>query len=180
MTVVDLTLAKLAQDFALEDVIFRAEVASDHAAIEHIHDVTFGPGRYARTAFRLREGFPTDAATSLVAEFRGQVVGSVRQTKIVIGNSPALLLGPLAVLPEIKSLGLGKSLMRLTMDVARRNNHSLILLVGDLPYYWPFGFRVVQQGKVVMPGPVDPARLLWAELVPGITADVAGAVRAVA
>jgi predicted N-acetyltransferase YhbS len=32
------------------------ETADDAVAIERLHERTFGPGRYARTAYRIREG----------------------------------------------------------------------------------------------------------------------------
>ncbi|WP_407941813.1 GNAT family N-acetyltransferase [Methylobrevis albus] len=164
---------------AVSACVFRREAPADAAAIEAIHEATFGPGRFARTAFRLREGVASVAALSLVAERQGQVVGSVRLTPILIGETaPALLLGPLAVLPELKSQGIGKALMRRSIDLARQDGHRLIVLVGDLPYYWPFGFRTVPPGKLGFPGPVDPARLLAAELVPGTLASVGGMVRA--
>ncbi len=163
---------------ALEGVLYRAEKPTDAAAVEAIHEETFGPGRFARTAFRLREGVPHDPVLSLVAEHGGAVVGSVRLTPIRIGDSPALLLGPLAVRPDLKSRGVGKALMRKSMDEARRAGHRLVLLVGDLPYYWPFGFRVVKPGAVEMPGPVDPGRLLIAELIAGASEGLTGMAKA--
>lgn len=179
MTVLDLSLARSLDAFALEDVVFRAEAAEDAAAIDAIHDVTFGPGRYSRTAFRLREGHAPDGPTSLVAIYQANVIGSVRLTTIAVGATPALLLGPLAVLPALKGLGVGKALMRLSMEAARQRHHRLVVLVGDLPYYWPFGFRVVPAGRLQLPGPVDPARLLWAELAPSASDGVGGLVRAI-
>ena len=178
MTAIDLSLARSIDSFVLEDVVFRPEAADDAAAIDAIHDVTFGPGRYSRTAFRLREGHAPDGPTSLVAVHRGNVIGSVRLTAIAVGETPALLLGPLAVLPALKNLGVGKALMRLSREAARRRHHRLVVRVGDLPYYWPFGFRAVPAGRLELPGPVDPARLLWAELAPGAADSVAGPVRA--
>jgi predicted N-acetyltransferase YhbS len=178
MTAIDLSLARSLDAFRLADVVFRPETVEDAAAIDAIHDVTFGPGRYARTAFRIREGHAADGPTSLVAAHRGDVIGSVRLTAIAVGETPALLLGPLAVLPALKNLGVGKALMRLSMEAARQRGHRLVVLVGDLPYYQPFGFGPVPAGRVVLPGPVDPARLLWAELMPGASGGVGGLVRA--
>ena len=178
MTAIDLSLARSLDTFRLADVVFRPETIDDAAAIDAIHDVTFGPGRYARTAFRIREGHAADGPTSLVAAHRGEVIGSVRLTAIAVGDTPALLLGPLAVLPALKNLGVGKALMRLSMEAARQRGHRLVVLVGDLPYYQPFGFGPVPAGRVVLPGPVDPARLLWAELVPGAADGAGGLVRA--
>lgn len=167
-----------ADSVPLEGVDYRPELPADADAIEAIHEETFGPGRFARTAFRLREGVPHDPVLSLVAEHEGAVVGSVRLTPIRIGETPALLLGPLAVRPHLKSRGVGKALMRKSMDEARRGGHRLVLLVGDLPYYWPFGFRVVKPGTVEMPGPVDPGRLLVAELIAGASEGVKGTAKA--
>ena len=84
----------------------------------------------------------------------------------------------LCACPECGSTSVGKALMRLSMDAARQRGHRLVVLVGDLPYYQPFGFGTVPAGRVILPGPVDPARLLWAELVPGASGGVGGLVRA--
>lgn len=161
----------------LAAIVFRPEQPADAAIVEALHEDVFGPGRFARTAFRLREGKPHDPDLSLVAVLGGMIAGSVRLTPIAIGDTPALLLGPLAVRPELKSQGVGKALMRRSMEAARLRGHRLVLLVGDLPYYWPFGFRVVKPGTVEMPGPVDPARLLIAELVAGAGEGVTGLAR---
>ncbi len=146
-------------------------------AIERMHQRTFGPGRFARTAFRLREHTPPDLSLSFTAYVSTMMVGSVRLTPIWIGETPALLLGPLTVEPPFRSVGIGARLMKVCMDAARDQGHNLVLLVGDAPYYSRFGFTVVPHGQITMPGPVDPARLLVAELHPGAFAGVTGLVR---
>jgi predicted N-acetyltransferase YhbS len=102
---------------------YRLEQAADGAAIDALHDVTMGPGRFARAAFRLREGVPWHPNLSFVATLEGRLVGSVRLTPITIGGRPALLLGPLAVLPEFTGLGAGKTLLRIALDAARAGAH---------------------------------------------------------
>ena len=87
-----------------------------------------------------------------------------------------LLLGPLVVEPAYKGQGHGKALMRLAVEEARKAGWPFVILVGDQPYYWPFGFRPLPPGKVQMPGPVDPARLLVAELQPGAAEGLQGMV----
>jgi predicted N-acetyltransferase YhbS len=166
--------AATATPLPLADVIYRAERPADADGIDALHEEAFGPGRFARTAFRLREGIAHADGVSLVAEHGGVLVGSVRLTPIRIGSTPALLLGPLAVRPDLKNRGIGKALMRQSIDAARIAGHRLVLLVGDLPYYWPFGFRAVAPGTIEMPGPVDPARLLLAELADGAAEGVSG------
>lgn len=161
--------------------ITRPELPSDDAAIEALHRAAFGPGAYARAAFRVREQAPHDRALSFLTERSGELIGSVRLTPIAVGDSGArgLLLGPLVVGPAHKGQGFGKALMRLAVEEARKAGCPFIILVGDLPYYWPFGFRPLPQGKVEMPGPVDPDRFLVAELKPGAAEDLSGMVRGV-
>ena len=146
---------------------FRLEAPADAAAIEALHDVTMGPGRYARAAFRLREGVPPDSALSFVALHKGRVVGTVRLTPIEIGRRPAMLLGPLAVLPALKGQGAGKALVRMALDTAKERGHGVILLVGDEPYYGPLGFERTRPNAITLPAPADPTRVLVAGLRPG-------------
>jgi len=154
--------------------VIRPELAADHASIETLLDAAFGPGRFAKTAYRLREGVPADLALSFVALAGMRLIGSVRLTAIRIGAAPALLLGPLAVHPDFEGRGAGRALVRSALDAARADGHGLVLLVGDPPYYGPLGFAAVPPGQIALPGPVDPRRLLAAELVPGAAAAARG------
>ena len=147
--------------------VIRPMAASDMVEIDDLHDLAFGPGRFARTAARLREGVLPDADLSLVADFGGRVGGSVILTPIRIGATPALLLGPLAVHPDFGRRGVGRTLVRSSLAAAGAAGHGLVLLVGDEPYYGPLGFRRVDPGRVSLPGPVDTRRVLMAELAPG-------------
>jgi predicted N-acetyltransferase YhbS len=151
-----------------------SERPEDARAIERLHERAFGPGRFARTAFRLREGVPPRLDLSFVARIGSMIVGSSRMTEIRIGPKPALLLGPLTVEPAFQSLGIGVTLMEASIRAARSAGHDLVILVGDEPFYGRVGFRRVPPGKVVLPGPVDPARLLVLELEDGAFEGVEG------
>lgn len=152
------------------------ETAADDIAIDKLHERTFGPGRFARTAFRIREQTHHERSLSFTARVGTMLVGSVRLTPVTIGPTPALLLGPLTVEPPFQSVGIGAQLMEHALDVARAQGHRLMVLVGDEPYYARFGFKRVPFGQVTLPGPVDPARLLVAELAEGAFAGVSGMV----
>jgi len=154
-----------------------AETASDAQAIERLHDRTFGPGRFVLSAYRLREHVDHRLELSFTAWIGTLLVGSVRQLPIVIGETKALLLGPLTVEPPFRSRGVGRALLERALKEARENGHRLVLLVGDDAYYSRVGFKAVPKGRASMPGPVDYSRLLVAELVDGAFEGVSGAVR---
>jgi predicted N-acetyltransferase YhbS len=158
------------------DVTILPETQADDTAIERLTERTFGPGRYARTAFRIREVVRHRLDLSFVARVGTLMVGSVRLTPIRVGDTPALLLGPLTVEPPFRDRGIGRMLIERAFADAKAAGQRLVFLVGDEPYYGRVGFKPVAKGRAKMPGPVDPARLLVAELVPGAFEGVAGAI----
>jgi len=162
-----------------EPILIRIEQPSDAARIDALQHIAFGPGAFARAAFRVREQAPPDPALSFVTEREGALIGSVRLTPINVGDAAGMLLGPLVVDPAFKGLGFGKALVRHALQEAGKAGHALVLLVGDEPYYGPLGFARIPAGRVKMPGPVDPARLLVAELRTGSAKGLMGAVRGV-
>src|SRR3954452_20128931 len=155
----------------------RTELTDDALAIERLHERTFGPGRYAKTAYRLREGRDHSLDLSFTARVGTLLVGSVRLTSVRIGEAKALLLGPLTVEPPFRDRGIGQVLIERALAEAKSKGHRLVLLVGDEPYYGKSGFKRVTRGRVIMPGPVDPARLLVCELIDGAFEGVSGPLR---
>jgi predicted N-acetyltransferase YhbS len=153
------------------------ETLDDAEAIERLHERTFGPGRYARSAYRIREGRAHALDLSFTARIGTLLVGSVWLTPICIGETPALLLGPLTVEPPFRGRGIGGALITRALAAAKAAGHSLVVLVGDEPLYGKAGFKRIPKGQVKMPGPVDPARLLVAELKPGAFIGVSGMIR---
>ena len=160
----------------MSDIVFSftPQTDADAPAIERLTEHAFGPGRFAKTAYRLREGRPADAALSFVARVGTLLVGANRMTLILIGDHPALLLGPLVVEPAFRQHGLGERLVMKSLDAARAAGHRIVVLVGDAPYYQRMGFRRVPDNRMKMPGPVDPDRLLYCELVAGALDDISG------
>lgn len=154
-----------------------AETPNDARAIERLHERTFGPGRFVLSAYRLREDVGHLFDLSFTAWIGTLLVGSVRQLPICIGDTPALLLGPLTVEPPFRSRGIGRALLDRARDDARAKGHKLIVLVGDEEYYSRVGFKRIPKGRATMPGPVDPARLLVAELEEGAFENVSGPIR---
>lgn len=152
------------------------EAAGDAQAIERLHERTFGPGRFVLSAYRIREHVDHVLELSFTARIGTLLVGSVGQLPILIGETPALLLGPLTVEPPFRGRGVGRLLMERALKDAKAKGHRLVLLVGDEPYYSRVGFKPVPKGRVTMPGPVDATRILVFELVDGAFEGVAGTV----
>ena len=149
----------------------------DKSKVEALIDRSFGPGRYAKSAERLREGNQPVAELCLVA-LEGDVLrAAVRFWPIVIGGERGLLLGPLAVDPEHRGRGYGRACMDQALERASELGYGLVILVGDLPYYQRSGFVRANGKQVHFPGPVDPNRLLIKELVAGTAANARGEVR---
>lgn len=141
--------------------LIEAETPADAAAIEAVTLAAFGPGRFAKTAERLRERAPL--AAGFVAREDGRVIGSVRLWAITVGGAPALFLGPIAVDRSSRRAGLGAALVRACIDHARAAEHiGGVLLVGDPPYFTRFGFEPAPE--VRLPGPTDPVRVMWLPL----------------
>jgi predicted N-acetyltransferase YhbS len=158
-------------------LVIRTELPADAEAIERLHERAFGPGRFARTAERLREGAPHILDLSFTALVGTLLVGSVRLTPVHAGAAHALMLGPLTVDPAFEKRGIGSALTTRALAAAREHpEHALVLLVGDEPFYRRFGFARVPEGQLVMPGPVDPARFLALDLKAGALAETRGAV----
>jgi predicted N-acetyltransferase YhbS len=158
-------------------ITIRPETAEDAAAIERLHERTFGPGRLTKTAYRIREGAAHSVELSFTARIGTLMIGSVRLTPIRIGAAKALLLGPLTVEPPFRARGVGQALIERALAEAKAKGHHLVVLVGDEPYYGRSGFKRIAKGRAVMPGPVDPARLLVCELREGAFTDVSGPIR---
>ncbi len=157
-----------------ETFVFRREQAADVATIEALQAELFGPERFKRAAYVLRDGIPPDPELSFVALADEEVVASVRMTPITIGGRPALILGPLVVAPACKGRGAGKALVRIGLAAARNAGHRVVMLVGDLPYYGPLGFTFLGRDVITLPAPVDPDRVLVAGLVEGALDGLVG------
>ncbi len=141
------------------DVLLRPEEPRDFPSVETLYSVAFGPGRFTRTAYRLRGDDPHDTSVSFVAERRGLVIGAIRQSRVRVGVAPVYLLGPLAVAETAAKQGIGRALLIRTIEAARATIADAIVLVGDPPFYGPSGFDPAAH-LVTLPGPVEKHRLL--------------------
>ncbi len=158
--------------------VIRREEARDQVAADAIVADAFGPGRFAKSAYRLREGVACAPDLSFVAEEGARIVGTVRYWPVVIGGQAALMLGPIAIVADRQGQGIALALMQTSLAEAKRLGHRAVILVGDEPYYGRAGFARIQPvGRITMPGPVDAARLLGLSLADGALDAMTGEVR---
>ena len=155
----------------------RPERPEDAARVEALDNDGFGSGRFAKSAYRLREGVEPERTLCFVAVENGTVLGSVRFWPIVVGTEKALLLGPLAVQSDQRGRGIGIALMKHGIEKARQTGFGNILLVGDEPYYKRAGFARIAPGRVRFPGPGDRSRILGLSLKDGALTALSGEVR---
>ena len=147
--------------------VIRAERAPDVAAREALLDACFGANRHARTCERLRDGRMPAEGLAFSAVQNGRLVGTLRLWHVSAGGTSALVLGPLAVDPLCRKLGVGTALMQHALAAAKARGHGAVLLLGDAPYYARFGFSALKTGELSLPGPFERDRLLGLELRDG-------------
>ena len=155
----------------------RLEAPRDAERVEALSAESFGPGRFAKSAYRLREGVDPVASLSFVAVENEVLRGSVRFWPIRVGGHEELLLGPLAVQSDQRGRGIGIALMQAGIAAAQKGPWRAILLVGDEPYYTKVGFSRLPPGRVKSPGPVDQDRILGLSLKAGELLTLSGQVR---
>ncbi|MFK0298895.1 GNAT family N-acetyltransferase [Brevundimonas sp. NPDC090276] len=133
------------------------ERSGDAAAIDALVLAAFGPGRFAKTAERLREAAALAVGFSA---FEGdRLIGSVRLWSITVGAARSVFLGPIAVDAASRRGGLGAELVQACIDEAKAMKLDGVLLIGDPPYFSRFGF--VAAPDAVFAGPVDRRRIMW-------------------
>lgn len=157
-------------------LVYLTEDASHDAVIELINEEAFGPGRHTRAAARIREQGPHDRSLSFICADNGETIASVRMTPVLAGGVQGHLLGPLAVRPSHKNRGIGRELVRIAIEAARRKGSEGVILIGDPPYYMPLGFEKVAYKALDFPGPVDPNRVLIVPLGDDVHARLKGVI----
>ena len=172
MTAVEKTPIALASDAA--PFAIRGERAADVVAREALLDACFGEGRDLRTCQRLRDGRAPAEGLALSALRDGRLAGTLRLWHVGAGDVPALVLGPLAVDPASRGLGVGAALVNHALAAASARGHGAVILLGDASYYARFGFSALKTGELRLPGPFERERLLGLELRAGALDGVRG------
>jgi predicted N-acetyltransferase YhbS len=143
------------------------QTAADEAAIEMLMDGAFGAARHSRSVWMLRV-LPPIAELSLVLRDGGAIMASLRFWEVQLGSQIVLLLGPLAVQPELRGKGYGRKIVADGLARARAiNEWPLVLVSGEPEYYPKFGFESALPYQLDWPGFIEPGRLQILELQAG-------------
>lgn len=155
----------------------RPLVGTDDRAIVDLLDAAFGPDRHGRTAYRIRLGMAWLTDLSFSAWDRdGALAGVLQSWPVALhgadgAQTPLVMVGPVAVRPDLQIGGIGRALMdRLVAasDALPPEIRLPLVMIGDPEYYGRFwGFSADATGGWSAPGPVEQRRLL------ARTADVA-------
>lgn len=146
----------------------------DIVAVEELLDITFGTDRFEKAAYALRRNVDAIPLLSFVIREGDHLIATLRFWPVKVGGVDALLLGPIAVMPDLQGKGFGIRLMEYGLSQAKAQGHSRVILVGDENYYSRIGFsRATAQG-LTMPGQADVSRLLAVALKPDAFKDISG------
>ena len=155
------------------------ETPALHAdAFEALYDRSFGPGHFAKTAERLREGNASVPDVTRVAVSDGAVIGVCRVWPILVGTGSvsALFIGPVAVDPTFQGQRLGLTVTGEALEAATKAGWDAAVIIGAPGYFGELGFEQVAPDRLVFPGPQDMARVMVRDLA-GSAAALSGMVR---
>ncbi|WP_417428203.1 GNAT family N-acetyltransferase [Kiloniella sp.] len=138
------------------DYTITLQNSTDEAQIDKLLDLTFGTERKSRPSYNFRSGVPavTDLSFS-VRSFSDKLLGTLRFWPVLVGGETALLLGPLAVQPDLQGKGIGKALVKHGLNEACKMGYRLCFVVGEQPYYAPYGFELAKPQGFDMSVPVS-------------------------
>ena len=135
-------------------------------AVEGLLDVAFGSDRFGRTAYRIREGVDAVPALSFALVEDGALVGTIQCWPVAHlapdgSMTPLVMVGPVAVHPDLQRGGHGRALMAHMLEAAENLADSALMMIGDPEYYGRFfGFTADATGAWDLPGPYEKRRLL--------------------
>jgi predicted N-acetyltransferase YhbS len=159
--------------------IILQERSKDRAAIETLLDDVFGTTRHHKASYAFRDENLPVQGLSFTAHCNDRLVGTIRfwPISLDLGETPALLLGPLGVASDMQNFGIGRSLIAQGHMMAAEMGYKLVLLVGEAAYYGRFGYVSASSHGLFMKDE-NPTRLLVCELGKGALQEASGNVQA--
>lgn len=128
-------------------IIVRPECATDYEVVNDLLKAVFQSDDHASFVTGLRKKSEYfDPALSLVAEGQdGIIVGYALFFPLLYSERKILALHPMAIIPELRRRGVGKSLMKEGLRVAEMRGYDGVVVVGPPGYYKRFKFRPAEE-----------------------------------
>ncbi|WP_232328868.1 MULTISPECIES: GNAT family N-acetyltransferase [Sphingomonas] len=137
---------------------------ADPETVEALLDAAFGADRRGRTAYRLREGAVAIPELSVAAWDGERLVGTLQSWPVALrtatGTEMLVMVGPVAVVPDLQTQGIGKALMAALTAAAEATGADALMMIGDPEYYERFGFTAAPAAGWRIDGPYEQRRLL--------------------
>ena len=153
----------------------RMEKDFDYQNIREVNLCAFPSNDEALLVDKLRK---SGEVISLVAVKHDKMVGHVLFSTSTIENSNesfiALVLAPVAVLPEFQNQGIGTKLIEIGLEEAKKRGYSMVTVMGHPKYYPSFGFKPALEYGIESPFNVPEKAFMVLELVPGTLNHVSG------
>lgn len=158
------------------EIKLRLEQKGDYEVVEKLTRKAFwnhySPGcneHYVVHILRGSQAFVNEL--DFVAVLDNIIVGNIMYSKaIILGNNgtehPVLTFGPISVLPEYQSQGVGTKLIEHTKSIAKELGYKAILIYGDPDYYKRVGFVPAEDYDIGTSGNTYAGSLLACELAP--------------
>lgn len=163
-----------------QEIIIRSERPGDEKAIGKVNDLAFGQPNEGKLIEALRRKKEFVGSLSLVAEYKGEVIGHILFFPVNIrmekGMRRLLSLAPLSVAPKYQGKGVGGKLILRGLKEARLQGFKSVVVLGHPDYYPRFGFTKATEWGIYCPFRAPDDTFMAIELTEGALDGVRGTV----
>ena len=141
----------------INNLIIHPEKPEDYPAIYQVNNLAFGQPDESELIQRIRASDRYIPELSLVAKYQGKIVGNILFSYVdLVGEEtfPVLCLAPLAVLPDYQNQGIGRKLVKASLEQAEAKGEPLVLVLGHAWFYPKCGFEPAINYQIQYPFPV--------------------------
>ena len=134
-----------------KNIIVRPTTSVDYSTVYNLIQTAFETAEHTdgdeqNFAVNLRNSQNYIPELDLVAELDGRLIGHIMFTKIFVtkpdgSKYTSLMVAPLSVLLEYRSMGIGSKLMEEGCCIAASLGYKTAFLLGEPNYYQRFGFK---------------------------------------
>ncbi len=164
-------------------VTIRLEAPGDEPSVRAVEEAAFPGPEEADTVDRIRREAPPGWHSLVAVDEAQHMVGHLLLSPCPVLDddgarvAEVLAIGPVAVLPDVQSRGIGSALMAAATSLAIARAVPAVVLLGHPSYYPRFGFTPARAMGLEPPAQAWPDDAWLARRLPAWTDDVRGTVR---